>query len=1303
MKKLILTLANLLILGSLFAQAPESMSYQAVARDLSGLPLISTTVNLQFDILQGSATGTATYSETQTKTTNQFGLFTAEIGSGTLVSGDFTTISWGTNAYYLRITVNGDVMPATQLLSVPYALYSKQSANGPAGVNGLNCWDTNGNGIQDAAEDINGDNLWDALDCQGGGATLIAGPGIDITGGVITSILDTSIVNEIQVLSVSNDTIFLSNGGFVKLPPSVGDNWGTDTVNISGNNITGNGTLANPLVVIDNDTSVINELQNLTWNTTDSNIIDLSDGTGIQLASNTPTANQVLTWNGTSWTAQALTGVWTQGTGNDIYNSTDSVGIGTTDPKSLFQLGDYTHISPIELSITEKYSSLTYNTHWDGGTLRNTTGGISAVSVMGDDNGNPVFTWLLFPAQPVGTDMLSISPDLRMNLRGQGLAINSDVANAGLDVVSIDSASILMDVPDDNSQPTLSYRAPGGAQEILGLRVPNTLINSYTLTYPTDLPVATGSSLVSDLTGNLSWASPITSPWTRSLNLIFPTTLTDNVGIGMNAPAAKLDVLSTTTENLTIATQIVNDNIGATDFRGLYVLAQSGGTASEYVGAEFQAFGPGGTGNAIGLRASASGGAANSNWAAYFEAGNVYIENNIGIGTDAPSYPIELNKNLPGSAPLMGVVNTNAAGDASVLFSTITGDFMMGVDGNTFKIASSSTNLALNTRMTIGSTGNVGFGVTAPTAKVHADGFGGEALRLQNSSVSTATMNVTNSAGGPAATFVNGTVGIGTLVPTARLQLNGTLRLQSLGGAAPAAGSVLTAIDANGNAEWQAPASGTDTDWTLGTGVVYNTVDNVGIGVIPTSRLNVAAGTPNPGVFFSQTGTGAALEVFSTTALDNQTVFRASSAGASQGFFVKGGGNVGIGITNPSVGLDMRGDETATVINADGGSPSTGMRIGNNNQTNNNYSSLGFTTTLSNISTVEMGKIVVQNVNHTLGSELGDMVFLTRNAVNLNEAMRIDGNGNVGIGTATPTNLLHISGNFSNIGMVGSFIDLQNTFGSSTSQAKVGILFKTSNNPAGQHTKGGVIYSRTSSNARGDIHFLNNSNDDLSEVDYLTDTKMIIKNDGNVGIGSTNPSEKLYISGGNFGMFKDDGSDLNITLNGDNNGISWTMGNEDSNLGYFKIASSGSLGTATRLTITDAGDVGIGTPTPTALLSVNGTANKTGGGAWTVFSDVRSKENVINYKKGLKELLMLRPVSFNYKSEFNWGDKTYVGLIAQEVEKIVPTMVEQKEVNGIKDFREVDPNEINYMLINAVKEQQKMIEELKQEIEALKK
>ncbi len=122
------------------------------------------------------------------------------------------------------------------------------------------------------------------------------------------------------------------------------------------------------------------------------------------------------------------------------------------------------------------------------------------------------------------------------------------------------------------------------------------------------------------------------------------------------------------------------------------------------------------------------------------------------------------------------------------------------------------------------------------------------------------------------------------------------------------------------------------------------------------------------------------------------------------------------------------------------------------------------------------------------------------------------------------------------------------------------------------------------------------------------------------------------------------------------------------------------------LEIDGSGDVGIGTTAPTALLSVNGSADKPGGGNWTAFSDIRSKKNIDAYDRGLAELIQLHPVSYKYKEEFNWGDKTYVGLIAQEIEKVVPTMVIEKQVQNIIDFKEIDPNELTYMLINAVKE-----------------
>ena len=127
-----------LFINGVFSQSPDLINYQAVARDLSGNPLVSTPVNVTYDIHQSSSSGPVVYSETHSLTTNQFGLFTAEIGGGTPVSGTFAGINWSTGLYYLQVTINGDVMPATQLLSVPYALHANTATSGTPGANGHN-------------------------------------------------------------------------------------------------------------------------------------------------------------------------------------------------------------------------------------------------------------------------------------------------------------------------------------------------------------------------------------------------------------------------------------------------------------------------------------------------------------------------------------------------------------------------------------------------------------------------------------------------------------------------------------------------------------------------------------------------------------------------------------------------------------------------------------------------------------------------------------------------------------------------------------------------------------------------------------------------------------------------------------------------------------------------------------------------------------------------------------------------------------------------------------------------------------
>jgi len=125
-------LIMMLISSSIFAQAPQKMSYQAVIRNSSNALVTNAQVGMQISILQGSATGPSVYTETQTPTTNANGLVSIEIGGG----AGFDTINWANGMYFIKTETdpaggaNYTITGTSQLLSVPYALYANKSGNG---------------------------------------------------------------------------------------------------------------------------------------------------------------------------------------------------------------------------------------------------------------------------------------------------------------------------------------------------------------------------------------------------------------------------------------------------------------------------------------------------------------------------------------------------------------------------------------------------------------------------------------------------------------------------------------------------------------------------------------------------------------------------------------------------------------------------------------------------------------------------------------------------------------------------------------------------------------------------------------------------------------------------------------------------------------------------------------------------------------------------------------------------------------------------------------------------------------------
>ncbi|MGB1307399.1 MAG: DUF1566 domain-containing protein [Oceanihabitans sp.] len=133
-----------------YSQAPEQISYQSIIRDASGDLVQNQNVGIQISILQGSDTGTLVYVETHMVTTNENGLATLSIGTGT-TSGDLATINWETGPYYIKSETdpqggtNYTIAGTSQLLSVPYALYAKTSGNNSSC--GLSIGDTYQGGI----------------------------------------------------------------------------------------------------------------------------------------------------------------------------------------------------------------------------------------------------------------------------------------------------------------------------------------------------------------------------------------------------------------------------------------------------------------------------------------------------------------------------------------------------------------------------------------------------------------------------------------------------------------------------------------------------------------------------------------------------------------------------------------------------------------------------------------------------------------------------------------------------------------------------------------------------------------------------------------------------------------------------------------------------------------------------------------------------------------------------------------------------------------------------------------------------
>ena len=388
-------------------------------------------------------------------------------------------------------------------------------------------------------------------------------------------------------------------------------------------------------------------------------------------------------------------------------------------------------------------------------------------------------------------------------------------------------------------------------------------------------------------------------------------------------------------------------------------------------------------------------------------------------------------------------------------------------------------------------------------------------------------------------------------------------------------------------------------------------------------------------------------------------------------------GNVGIGKTSPVAKLDVAGDiavNSTLVINSLGqwvgdptglqgppgeqgpkGDPGPQGPPGEQGPTLGIYDSLG--------------------LNSSGGRAAGDAGG--RTLYNL---------GNVGLGTTSPAEKLEVSGNVkisgSGSGLIFPDGTKQITAGAGGGGGNIRIDYSSGIEIIQQNG-----YVSRIDPYRNDLRILNSATGDIK---FLTGTlpnnthpRLLIANDGNVGIGTTSPSEKLDVAGA-VNLNKGISTGIALRVNGaealwyDGDYFSWGFGGTGN---FF------------------ADSVGIGQVDPGPhKLYVNGTGYATGG-FWA--SDLRFKKNIKTIDSPIDKINNIRGVSFEWKRS-EYQDKglpegEHYGVIAQEIEQVLPEIVKE----GPNGDKAVSYTELVPILTEAIKEQQKQLEEQQRQVEYL--
>ena len=404
-----------------------------------------------------------------------------------------------------------------------------------------------------------------------------------------------------------------------------------------------------------------------------------------------------------------------------------------------------------------------------------------------------------------------------------------------------------------------------------------------------------------------------------------------------------------------------------------------------------------------------------------------------------------------------------------------------------------------------------------------------------------------------------------------------------------------------------------------------------------------------------------------------------TSAALTETMRIKGNGNVGIGINNPTYKLDIFG--RMRLRHGADGSPG-----------------IWFNKSDNTVPIAFMG--LLNNEYIGLYGEQGSAWNFLMSTIT----------GNVGIGLQAPTQKLHVNGG----GLFNGIFRVSPGASGATANANAVGIFENNNTAyinllTPNANESGVLFGNVVSAANGGIIY--NSASTLNGLQFRTNgnvTRMSLSGTGFLGVGTTNPITQLHVRDGNSGAnppttsmatFEDNG-DVYITLSAPDAEISGIRFNHPENTGTIRYTPEDGFWFTNpsypTFVIDVTGNVGINNPDPDEDLDVFGNG-KFGGVVFAACgvlscSDIRYKKNISPLTNVLSEIQVLNGTYYYWDKENhpdkNFSDHRQIGILAQELEKVYPELVHTDK----EGYKTVDYSRLSPILLEAIKEQQQMIE-----------